>query len=628
KGINLFACLHSERGKYFHFVAAIGNGNGKFFYPLETEAGRSYYARVRISGNQPVFISGELTQENVIMNTRAISERSVELMSARNEELINKKLQLGSIIFKDNPKLQKVYDLNKKIILSMQDMSGALHVSPEDRYYLLNNQDQCITSTCLAYTGWIEPLEASLKFILNNPNTTSNKKFQGNFFGELTGGSLTNWQEDVLHYVIWAAFTHWTQTGNRTFISGYYLGVMTEALNWLERYCFNETTGLFGRYYYRDFPADNPAHGWNFSNGKPIFQEKLITYKNDTISRSYDIYINFLYYSSYMMLSAMTDGLESEVYLKKALELEKNLHDFAKETPIPYGICESTSGKKIKLGAYGLDSALYVNAFTLPHFLPIEINQLIETKNKFIKHINHQSLDLSNHLLLLQSIDGVIHEDEIMQNIDTIITEIIQPGANLNMPYAIMKKYNNPDSVSYQNTRAHSMSIGSFMATATGLGLKRLPYGIAVKNTKYLSRLNNYQYQKSYIDFIFNGTGNIFEILINGEKLSSSYQIPEKKLIPGKNLIFIKMGNEQKQDNPLLISSTVKLLNIKTGNKHLNFEIQAFGKNTLVFSRLDSRNVVLKNPADQVIDFSIEKIKDLSFIQFPGKGIFEVIISQ
>ena len=104
----------------------------------------------------------------------------------------------------------------------------------------------------------------------------------------------------------------------RSFLSGENLALLEDAMDWLERRCFDPSQGLFGRYYHSESSLyGSRDYGWDNAVGKPA-QGRSPVFHGVTIRRSYDLYINLLSYSSYLMLSTAEQGEKAEAYRRKA----------------------------------------------------------------------------------------------------------------------------------------------------------------------------------------------------------------------------------------------------------------------------------------------------------------------
>lgn len=322
-----FIFNHDSRGRGFQSAAVLSPGKGYFQQQRYTDDYRSIHTRAHMKPGQFLVIGSEIKEEQIGKLIKEIASHDLKTILSANEEQINSDIRFGNFELRDRPLMQAMLDLNKRFALSMQDFDGFMRSTNQYIYYLLWYRDGGMNTAHLSYAGWLDVLEDQVKFALLNPNVSTEEP-SGRFFGQLMGGPISKWEEDGLFYVLWPAFNYWSQSGDDTYIKGEYLAVLEEAMQWMEAYCYDEDKGLFGRYYYCETPlTGSHGDGWDDATGAPTFKWGS-DYKDETIVRSYDNYINLLNYSNYMMLSAITEGEKSQLYLDKAKNLEANMNTF------------------------------------------------------------------------------------------------------------------------------------------------------------------------------------------------------------------------------------------------------------------------------------------------------------
>ena len=139
-----------------------------------------------------------------------------------------------------------------------------------------------------------------------------------------------------IFYAVWSAFTAWTQTGEVRFRSPEVLALLDEAIDWLERYCFVEERGLFGRFHSCETPLPGSrGDGWDNAVGKPAGYTD-VRYEGERIVQSFDIYVNLFMHATYGMMAAMDpDGAQD--YLARADVLAQSMEHFFDEGLPGYG---------------------------------------------------------------------------------------------------------------------------------------------------------------------------------------------------------------------------------------------------------------------------------------------------
>lgn len=624
-----FIINHEDRQRYFQSAAIIGGGEGSFQHQLELDYGRSTYARAHLAPGQVLLIASELQKEKIGENAKEWIKQPIDDILARNEQMIKEDLSTGKFTIKDRPEMQKLLDKSRRVALSMQDFKGFMRSTNQYIYYLLWYRDGGMNVSHISYSGWARPAYDNTKFALLNPNV-SNTEPKGEFFGQVMGGPITKWQEDGLFYVVWPAFSHWTQTGDKSLCSGEYLKTMENAMDWLERYCYDEQKGLFGRYYACETPmTGSRGDGYDHATGAPTFKWGS-EYEGNTIVRTYDIYVNYLHYSTYLMLSAMQENEEkADEYYRKAKNLEENMVKFLDyEGVLPsYGDLETQSGEMITAKPYGMDIWDYVWGVALPPFRPNKPEAYRDLREQIRSDMTTTEEGYFHcvYFALLTSMDTEIHnEDSIMAAMDMLVPVSIRPGKYLPMPYAMPEMFNMPDGDPFHDVRPLVYSIAPWLSAVTNLGLRRMPFGLSVRGTNYLENIDNYEYQGSLIDVNFKGKGELETIKVNGKELKNSYQIPENFLTEEENHIQVELSDNPKSDN-ILISSTLKLHSIEEKAGGVNFNMKAYGKNVLTLKK-PTRKLRIFDDAGNAVEADVIEFDNMKVFEFEGRGDYIVIM--
>jgi hypothetical protein len=621
-----FILNHESRGRAFQSAAVLSPGEGDFQQQRMLDQFRSFHTRAHMAPGQFLVISSEIKEEKAGELAKIIAGKPIDQILASNESQINRDVRFGNFTLVDRPLMQNMLDLNKRYALSMQDFGGFMRSTNQYIYYLLWYRDGGMNTAHLSNAGWQNVVQDHVKFALLNPNFNNDNPSE-RFFGQVMAGPITKWEEDGLFYVIWPAFSHWTQSGDDTFIKGQYLQVMEEAMKWLEDYCYDAEKGLFGRYYYCETPlTGSHGDGWDDATGAPTFKWGS-DYQGQTITRSYDSYINLINYSCYMMLSAMTSGEKASKYLDKAYRLEEKMKVFFDyDNALPsYGQLLTEKGEFMTAEPYGMDIWDYVWGLSLPPFkpnYPAKYKALQEGIHDFMTTTKEEFF-ICTYNGLLTSMDPFVHgEDKIMKALDYLVPLSATTGKYLNMPMAIPEMINVEDGNPFHDVRPLVYSIAPWIAAVNSLGARKLPFGLAVRGTSYLKDITDFQYKKALVNFSYEGKGNIASITVNGKSLEGSLQIPENLIIPGQtNQVIVKMESNARYPANLLISSTVKLN--KLDHPSRTMEIEAFGQNILVFSDLTSSMQVIA-PDGSIVPVTTQVVDQISHVEFKGRGKYTV----
>ncbi len=623
-----FVMNFNDRGRDFQSAAILAPGDGYFQHQLQLDTYRSIHTRAHIKSGQLLLIASELKHEQISQRAKQWAQTPIQDILARNEQLIANDLSSGRFKLKNRPEMQKLLDKSRRVALSMQAVNGFMRSTNQYIYYLLWYRDGGMNTSHLTYSGWPQPAHDHTKFALLNPNFT-NEHPDSIFFGQIMAGPITKWEEDGLFYVVWPAFSYWTQTGDKSLCEGKYLATMERAMQWLEDYCYDEKQGLFGRYFSGETPlTDSRDDGWDNATGAPTFKWKS-EYQGKTIVRSYDIYINLLYYSTYLMLSAMqSDPARADAHYQKAMNLEKQIKRFFDDQHgLPsYGRLLTDAGEWITAEPYGMEIWDYVWGLSLPPFEPTLPQKYRDLREQIRTDMTTTQAGyfLCDYFAMLTAMDPAIHhEDDLMAAMDKLVDYSSQPGKYLPMPYAMPEMFNISEEDPFHDVRPLVYSIAPWLSAVTNLGVHRLPFGIAARGTKYLDQLENYAYKGALLNVSFKGVGQVVRMILNGELISSTLQLPESKLKKGINSLVVEMSQNAEPKN-LLVASSVQLLSA-TDKPNRTFEIMAYGKNVLTFKNLTKR-MKITGADGRTRTFEQIKMDAFDYIEFVGRGKYKIVL--
>lgn len=611
---------HKERESSLNLIAVVSEGKGVFKNQELTDRGRSFYARVYLNKNQPLYIGGDEVSTNIDKQIELLSKQ--DLFSSLKEDSIKiqKSLSNGYIKVRKNADLQKLINVNKRVLLSMSDESGAIRAALRYIYYLIWHRDGAMINAFCAYTGWSWPLEKWTEFQLSNPTSETINNREEQYFGQLVNGKITKREEDGPFYGIWSAFTNYTQNGDKSFLTQEKISILEKNLEWWENNYYDSQRELFGRYYYCESSFwKSKDNGFDNATGNPS-GENVSIYKSDTIIKAYDLYMNNIVYTSYIMMSVLeTNEAKANEYLAKSKKLGEKLNKFYRNTMLPsYGDLVNTKTKTLVADAFGMDDTDYIWGMSVPFFYQ---NQ--HTQQAIVGKILEEQMKkpkgqfFAGWFSNLAAFDSEIHgQAKIKEAIEYVVPQCVRPGKCLPMPYTIAEIVDVEDCSIYHDVRPQAFSISAMMASISNLGVRRLPFGLAVRATDYLDEISNYSYQKKEIDFRFKGKGGFMkEIKLNGETLMGTYQIPENQLVEGKNIVEVFVNDKPISEKNILISSTLKLLS-KVKNE---YKMDAFGKNVLVFKDLSAiPKVTFQN--GQKPKLIQNKSNNITYVEFEGKG--------
>lgn len=627
----LFGVRHPDRGKVLDFCAALGKGTGVFLHQPEVDAGRSTYARVILPPRQLLVIGGELGSEDVPSIVTHVARRSLTPMLQANERLIVKALRPGTLILKNQPEMQKLYDMNKRHLLSVQDASGVVHAALKYVYYLIWSTDGAVTTTTMFQTGWHDYLERWLEFLLANP-TSQDAPPHGRFYGQLVNGKITKREEFGSLCAVWPAVMYWGQTGNKRFVSGKYLRVLEDAVDWMERYCYDAEMKAIGTYYLGG-GSEDPFHGsndfgWDAAVGAPMSRNCYAPrHEGHLILRVYDFGMNLNQYNMYMMLSAATTGDKSEAYYRKARHIEEFLLKLLDLDARAYYLLDGKGMVLVRrqpgeteTGRLAVQSQS--PAFFMPEFARLYCNRMRDFQPLTAESVVGQMPCVAYGRLLGLDTEFV-GEDLIVRSLEVSLPYHTRPSRFIPMPYTMVEVMGAPDG-DFHDIRPQAFSAGPFQAAVTNLAIRTMPFGVALRATNVIQELNHFQYMGSHLDIRYSGSGAIRRILFNGKPLVHTLQVPDARVKPGANAVAVELAPEPAA-TVTLVYSTVRLNDVATDAATVRYLVTGYCQNVLVFRDVPGLVTVCDARGRQVPTTDTREGRHL-FAEFEGKGDFVVAV--
>lgn len=627
-----FVINRTDRERNFQFSALIGNGPGAFQHQPFLDKGRSIHARANLTPGQVLFISGELESENILPDILPYQNKSIDVLLKRNEKFVSNDLQYGRFVLKEHPEMQKLLEKNRRVALSFQTFKGFMRTTNKYIYYLYWIRDAGINTSYLANTGWLTPMKDNLVMALKNPSENPIEP-HGKFYGQMLAGPITKWQEDGVFFVIWQAYSYWAQTGDDTYIKGVYLEIMKEALHNLERYCYDPKIGLFGRYYKGETPlTDSRDDYFDMANGAPTYSSQ-VKYNDKIITRSYDLY-NILFYNCYRMLASFCSHPDTiQYYDEKANSILTNLkplyNEYAVDSMPSFGYFLTKDNEIIVSDRHGMKVSTARNALTIPMLQPFSPNKYYKIKKQLLYDMKHESSGvlMKSLMTVLLSLDTqLFDEDEIMEILESLVPQSVRPGKYLPMPYTIPEYVDAEDGNPFHDIRPIVYSSAPWLANITNLGLRRLPFGFAIRPTKHLDSINKFEYRQQLLHIKYETLKDESEctFTMNGSPLNYSWQIPIDSIQTGNNYLLVSSSDVAKEN--VLIGSTIQLNGYTTVDSKVIFDVNAYGHNELHFKNL-TRNLSIIDSTGNNINFVSEKVKAISYLYFEGRGKYQVVMN-
>lgn len=576
------ALEHREPRYTFTFAAALGSGDGTLRHCHFHAPEQPVFTQATVAPGQLLTIGVGLDTEPVLARTVALASAGAAPLLQATEAALAPHLASGRITSSRYPHLAQLRDGVIRGLHSMIDQSGAFRASLMAIYYLLWVRDSGFSFAYQAAAGWPHKLAEVCRLILDNPNPITDPGLPNTrMFGQLIHTRLGKLEEDGLYYLVWLLFTHHTQHGHLDFVTESDWALIDEALAWVEAVTWDEERGLFGEYFADETPsAGHRDAGWDYAIGKPIGNHHLRD-QGQSVARNYDVYFNSCMHSTYTMLTTLRGDPR---YAAKAArlwpELEKLLHNRTDGIPT-YGELLMVDRTRRQVPYWGSAESCCVWGLSMPNFLPLADWDAVH--NATLDAIIAQpDMHFVNGICsALSAVDTWTYpEEKCLALHERLATETATPGKFLPMGGAMPEKFNAPQGNLHHDIRPQGFAMGAWLAAWTSLGLRRLPYGLALRPTSAFEQIEAYPWQGKTLHLHFGPTERALALEIDGTRVPGTLQIPASALTTPSPVVRLIAA----PSTPLWLRSTVRLDAVAEAPGARTYSFTAHGPASITFS--------------------------------------------
>lgn len=581
----LFHVRHPQPRFTFEFAACAGAGDGTLRYSHIHAPENSRYARAELSAGQLFIIGSGLQGENFHARLTEAAQKPVSSHLSETESLLQDIEKSGHTRSQHFPQLEALRRNMARGLHSMIDESGAFRASLKAIYYLIWVRDAGFAFPFMAAAGWPHKLAELGRLLLDNPTLVDEPGLpRGRMFGQLIHRKYGRLEEDGLFYVTWTLFTHWTQFGHLDFVTPSDWALLDEALDWVEQVTWDEARGLYGEHFADETPTVGHRDcGVDFAIGKPVpLAGDGLRWQGQGVTRNYDVYFNLLMHSTHVMLAAMR---RKPRYLQKAArlwpELERLLKTRSEGIPV-YAEQTLEDGARVTIPHWGQASSCCLWGLTLPNFAPLEDwDSVLAAALEAV--IAKPDMHWINGLCsALAAVDPwLFPEEKLLALHRRIAEETERPGEFLPMGGAMPEKFNAPQGNLHHDIRPQGFAMGAWLGAWTALGLRRLPYGLALRPTTAFERIEAYPWRGCSLEIEFGPTGHAVGVEIDGKFIPGTLQLPQNRLIAGKTHTVRLI---EAPESPLLLRSSAQLDEVERAEAETCYRFSAFGLSQMTFS--------------------------------------------
>lgn len=612
-----FVVEHTEPRYTFHFAARTGPGGGGLRHcPVHGEEA-PYFVRAELASGQPLVLGVGLREEAVDERLREIAARGSEGLLADLEAALAPVEAAGRV---RSPRFPELMELRRGVVRglhSMIDNSGAFRASLKAIYYLIWIRDAGFSFPYQEAAGWPHKLPELCRLLLENPcHLQQEERPPRRVFGQLINRTYGKLEEDGLYYVVWVLFTYWTHYGHLDCMRPGDWELLEEALAWVEETTWDGERGLFGESFADETPVKGARdHGWDYAIGKPLGGKDHLRHGADfgvapnrknpenarePVVKNYDVYFQILMHSTYTMLGAMTGR---SGFAEKAArlwpELERLLHTRDRGIPV-YGELLLANGRRVLSPAWGEARSCCVWGLTMPNFAPLEDWDTVLAATMDAIIAEPEMHWLNGIASAMAAVDTWCYDEEKLLGLhQRLARETNTPGKFLPMGGAMPEKFNAPQGNLYHDIRPQGFAMGAWLAAWTSLGLRRLPYGLALRPTRAFAEIEQYPWRGTTLRFLFGPAGPDLALEIDGQRCEGTLQVPEEALTGAAATVRLVPSAAR----PLWLRSTVRLDRVAATKEAATYHGRAFGLARITFSGDVGRGISLTGETDRPVPF-------------------------
>ena len=589
---------------------------------------------IQIFENEVVFFGGEETEYQVNRALGRLKNKTFPELIAQNEQLLSNKMNQGVVHF-SNPDFQKVLDINHRIVYSGIDEGGACFGALNRIYYLMWIRDGSMTSSLMARAGNTELIKIWTRFLLNNPSLI--RKEDNTLvpeFLQIVGSRWTRSEDDGMFYAALSLFSYFKTTGQDDLIQGNEFKTLLNAIDLYLQKTWDAKKQLMVSNTVGETPLkSDPFFGFDLVNGN-YENNNFHKSQGKELSLNASLYNQVNTYNIMMMACELIsqrpeiDNGRRATYLSVAKDIQNSLktkfYDKAHD-------CLYSSLEYYTDGTQGaLDFIRDTNpwegswATAVGPYFPTPDLQL---KTARFIYQNWPKITKQGYgYCPWNTVSKVLSEYGMPSaEYEKMLSAQIKDALTLTVKYPMpggLTEYN----TALEGWRALPFSAGSLFFSMASQLISSLPEGIAVRANNKVDSILNFRYKLSSIQAVALGKGDVvLSYIMNGDTLANSLQIPENKLIAGKNTLTVVRGESTKQFR--LFSSSAQLLNVATSANLVEYTFRSNVPSQFCFENANvSTSFEFLDGHGKKIEFAKSFMNNgkTTLLESNGSGVFKV----
>lgn len=598
---------------------------------------------LQIFENEVILVGGEESRFHAQTALGKLWGKRLEECVSRNEELLAPALAKGRLSCIDE-RFQEVLDLNRRVVYSGIDEGGACFGALNRIYHLIWNRDGSMTTSLMALSGNPDYLRTFAPFMLKNPSNV--RREDGTLvpeFGQILGSRWSKTEDDGIFYAVLALFTHFQTTGDDTLVQGPAFELVLEALDRFLEKAWESERGLIGSDTRGESPlTSNPYFGYDVVSGK-IEREDAAEGAGQKggekmLSRCYSLYNNVNTYNLLLMIVLLlkhrksVDGGRSERYLTVSDALQSTIKgSFVDPEGYLYTAFEQYDDGSEEWMCYssGVDYWEYAWAVSLGPFYPspelqLKSARMVREKWPQMTAYGFCPWNTLARYLREYGLPSKEYHEMLQEEIDDALS--LAPRYPMQGALGEYKRNVDDSAGECRSWRALPFTAGSLFYSMASLLLQSLPMGIALRASSLTDSIEHFQYRFSRLNVAAHGEGDaVASVVVNGEPLAGSLQIPESRLRLGVNEISVQRGES---DSLRLYSSSAQLLDCRSDDKRLQFKMSSAAPCQLVLENYSEGMSLSVHDGNASLPYDTAAISDTgkTLVSIRTQGDFSVQI--
>lgn len=586
--------------------------------------------------NDVLLIGGEENTAQMQRVVRKFARWTLPQFIAYTERTIRPVLDRGRIGVHNDPELERVLEINKRLLWSNLDDGGACTGAMNRIYHLIWVRDGAMAVATAARAGWCDPARIWTPFLLANPSVMRDESgLEHKEFSQLVGTRWSKSEDDGVYYAILSLYALVQTTGDDALLEN---GALPELLDILDDAIttrFKPEMGLFGSDVLgEDALASSPYYGYDVVNGQFVRSHHQPEGDGPAISYAYSLYQNVNMYNALRLAQILLAGVEkaqptdrAQRYADLARKIEQALAErFVNEKGHYRAMLQVFTDGSTKWVDFAPKSDFweYSWAVSAGPFLPDPGISLASTRmtvevwptvtkygycpwNFLARQLKEYGLSSADYRKLL---DQQIRE--------ALLLTRKYPMAGLVTEYQ----------TGVEGWRGLPFQIGSLIMSVCSHLLQPLAQGLAVRAGDLVDCVNNFHYRDRRLDATASEKGDVVQsVTLNGRPLVGSLQIPEDRLHTGHNRLEVVRGSSF--DGMRLYSSDAVLRHLSVTAKQCTYELFSPFSAQLIFEGLGQADKVrcqVRDAAGKDLPHQIAPIPGthLSLLRVDAAGEFSV----